>query len=55
MDKKVESKPGKKLYSKPQVTRVKLAVTEAILGTCWTYDMGYADSTSCGGAVCPTI
>ena len=36
MDKKVESKSGKKRYSKPQITRVKLAMTTATLGDCWT-------------------
>jgi hypothetical protein len=54
MDKKVKSKPGKKPYSKPQITRVKLAVTEATLGTCWTDDMGYADSLTCHYGACPT-
>lgn len=54
MDKKVESKPGKKRYSKPQITRVKLAITEATLGTCWIDDMGFADSATCHGVLCPT-
>jgi hypothetical protein len=55
MHKKVESKSGKKPYSKPQVTRVKLAITEATLGTCWTDDMGFADTSTCHTiGVCPT-
>jgi hypothetical protein len=46
MDKRVKSKSGKKRYSKPQVTRVKLAITEATLGSCWTTHSA-PDSATC--------
>ena len=47
MEKKVEGKSGKKHYSKPQITRVKLAVTEATLGSCWADDTGQATALTC--------
>jgi len=52
MDKKVKSKSGKKRYSKPQITRVKVAVTKATLGACWA-DEVFPDSATCY-TTCPT-
>lgn len=54
MDKKVESKPGKKDYSKPQITQVKLVITEATLGICWTLNTAIPTSTTCQGVTCAT-
>jgi hypothetical protein len=55
MDKKVGSKSGKKRYSKPQVMRVKLVITEATLGECWGSLVGFPDSSTCGiVGVCAT-
>ena len=54
MDKKVKSKSGKKRYSKPQITRVKLAVKEVILGTCWGDNTANATLSTCNTPmVCP--
>ena len=50
MDKKVKSKSGKKRYSKPQITQVKLAITEASLTTCWA-----SGTTSPSTGVCESV
>jgi len=54
MDKRVKNKSGKKSYSKPQITQVKLAVTQATLGTCYTISPTISNSSFCQTTVsCP--
>ena len=53
MDKKVESRSSKKRYSKPQITRVKLAIRGATLGDCWTLNQAVANSSTCQTGACP--
>ena len=47
MNKKVETKPDKKRYSKPQITQVKLVTTAATLGLCWSSASGLANQGAC--------